>query len=72
MRSGTVIAHDSRARPALAGKHEGRDPSDREARAERTGEWRPPGFCQQGLGGAIAGHHVCLGRLTRSVYPVLA
>lgn len=47
--SGTVIAHDSRARPALAGKHEGADPSDREARAERTWNGDLQDFANKGL-----------------------
>lgn len=55
-------------RPALAGKHEGAGPSDREAIAEGTLEWRPLGFRQQGLEGALPGHRVCLGHLTRSVH----
>lgn len=63
-----MIAHISRARPALAVEYKGSVPSARETIAQGTLEGRPPGFCQQRLGGALLGYHVCLGPLMRWVH----
>lgn len=65
--SGTMIAHISRARPALTGAHKVSGPSAREAAVEGSLEGGPPRFLQQRLGGALPGQHVCLGPLMRSV-----
>lgn len=55
MWTGTVMAHISSTRPALAVEYEGSGPSDKEAIVEGTLERGPSGFASRGL------EELCLG-----------